>query len=187
MILRRLITIISLTFLLNSVCVGSDALNTYHAVTRLDGDWTLSPADVQEGSATEKGPAAEVMATGNTAISFKVVGKGSVVQENLLPATGKEMVTMYHCDTFKNCSQVHAKHYCAKQNQPELILDAAKSSDRVVVMTCDMETSLCNSAEDHVHMIKHELSADNSHLKTTYTIFKDGKFEKDSIYHFDRK
>ncbi len=52
-------------------------------------------------------------------------------------------------------------------------------------MTC--ETSLCNSAEDHVHMIKHELSADNSHLKTTYTIFNDGKFEKDSIYHFDRK
>ena len=32
----------------------------------------------------------------------------------------------YHvdCDNFKECAQVQAKHYCAKQNQPELALDA---------------------------------------------------------------
>ena len=187
MILRRLISILSLTFILSGVCAGSDALDNYKTLTLLDGDWMLSPADVQEGGATKKGPAAEVIGTGKTAISFKVVGKGSAVQENLLPGAGKEMVTMYHCDTFKNCSQVQAKHYCAKQNQPELILDAAKSNDRVIVMVCDTDTSLCNSAEGHVHMIKHELSADNNHLKTTYTIFSEGKFEKDSIYHFDRR
>jgi hypothetical protein len=93
---------------------------------------------------------------------------------------------MYHCNDFKNCSQVQAKHYCAKQNQPELILDASKSNDSVIVMVCDMNTSLCNSDEGHVHMIKHQLSKDNNHLRTTYTIHKNGKFEKDSIYHFDR-
>ena len=104
-----------------------------------------------------------------------------------MPGAGKEMVTMYHCDKFKTCSQVQAKHYCAKQNQPELILDAGTSGDYVIVMACDMDTLLCNSAEGHVHMIKHELSQDNNHLRTTYTIHSDGRFEKDSIYHFDRK
>jgi hypothetical protein len=94
---------------------------------------------------------------------------------------------MYHCDSFKNGSQVQPKHYCAKQNQPELILDAANSNETVIVMTCDMSTPLCNSVEGHVHMIKHELSQENNHLKTTYTIYSDGKLEKNSIYHFDRK
>jgi len=54
-------------------------------------------------------------------------------------------------------------------------------------MTCDMNTPLCNAVEGHVHKIKHELLQDSNHLTTTYTIYSNGKFEKDSIYHFDRK
>ena len=181
------IFILCLTLVLKSVWADTNALNHYNTLAILNGDWVLSPADVQEGGATKRGPAAEIIGTDNTAISFKLVGKGSAVQENLLPGTGKEMVSMYHCNDFKNCSQVQAKHYCAKQNQPELILDAAKSNDNVIVMACDMNTALCNSAEGHVHSIKHEMSQDNEHLKTTYTIYKDGKYEKDSIYHFNRK
>lgn len=183
----RYIFILSLTLVLTSAWAGSNALNHYKTLTLLDGDWMLSPADLQEGGATKKGPAAKVIGTDNTAISFKVIGKGSTMQENLLPGTGKEMATMYHCDDFKNCSQIQAKHYCAKQNQPELMLDTSKSTDSVIVMACDMSTSLCNSAQGHVHTIKHELSQDNNHLKTTYAIHKDGKFEKNSTYHFDRK
>ena len=181
------IFILSLTLVVSNIWADTNALNHYKTLTMLDGDWILSPAGAQEGGATKKGPAAKLIDTDMTAMSFKVVGKGSAVQENLLPGTGKEMVSMYHCDDFKNCSQVQAKHYCAKQNQPELMLDAAKSNDSVIVMACDLNTALCNSAEGHVHGIKHELSQDNKHLKTTYTIYKDGKYEKDSIYHFNRK
>ena len=94
---------------------------------------------------------------------------------------------MYHCDDFKDCTRIQAKHYCAKQNQPELVLDTEKSSAGVLVTSCDMDTPLCNSAEGHVHQITHELSGDENHLKTTYTIYKGGKFQKNSIYHFDRK
>jgi hypothetical protein len=183
----RFISILSLILAFSSVWAGSDALKNYNTLTMLDGDWMLSPADTQEGGATKKGPAAKVVGTDNTAISFKAVGKGSAIQENLLPGTGKEMVTMYHCNDLKNCSQVQAKHYCTKQNQPELILDATKSNDSVIVMACDMSTTLCNSAEGHVHTIKHELSQNNNHLKTTYTIYSNGEYEKDSIYHFERK
>jgi len=119
--LVRFIIIFSLTLLVGSVWAGSDALKNYKTLTMLDGDWVLSPAEVPEGGTNNKGPAVELVGTDRTAISFKVVGKGSAVQENLLPGTGKEMVTMYHCDKVKACSQVQAKHYCAKQNQPELI------------------------------------------------------------------
>ena len=183
----RITAIFGLNLMLSSVCAGTNALDNYTMLTTLNGDWMLSPAEAQEGGATKKGPAAKLIGTDKTAISFKVVGKGSAVQENLLPGTGKEMVSMYHCNDFKNCSQVQATHYCAKQNQPELILDIGSSGDRVIVMTCNMDTSLCNSTEEHVHMIRHEVSQDNNHLKTTYRIYSDGKYKKDSIYHFERK
>ena len=179
--------ILCLSLAMNSLWADTDMLNHYKTLAMLDGDWILSSSDKQEGGTTKKGPAAKLVGTDKTAMSFKVVGKGSAVQENLLPGTGKEMATMYHCDNFKNCSRVQAKHYCAKQNQPELLLDADKTTGNVIVMSCDMNTALCNSAEGHVHAIKHELSQDNKHLRTTYTIYKNGKFEKDSIYHFDRK
>ena len=91
---------------------------------------------------------------------------------------------MYHGNDFKDCSKVQATHYCAKQNQPELILDTAKTTSNMIVMACDMNTSPCNSVESYVHMIKHELSQDSNNLRTTYTIYK---YEKDSIYNFNRK
>jgi hypothetical protein len=183
----RFTPILGLALVSSSAWADTNMLDSFKTLTMLDGDWTLSPADTQEGGATKKGPAAKLVGTDKTAIRFKVVGKGSAIQENLLPGTAKEMVTMYHCNDFRSCSQVQAKHYCAKQNQPELLLDAASSKDSVILMACDMDTALCNSSEGHVHMIKHELSKDNHHLKTTYTIYSDGKLEKNSIYHFDRK
>ena len=181
------LSILGIALVANSVWATTSSLNHYKTLTLLDGDWMLSSAEEQEGGATKKGPAAKLLDTDNTAISFTVIGKGSTLQESLLPGTGKEMATMYHCNDFNNCSQVQARHYCAKQNQPELVLDTAKSNDRVIVMVCDMNTLLCNSAETHVHAIKHELSQDNNHLKTTYTVYSNGKSEKHSIYHFDRK
>jgi hypothetical protein len=185
--LMSYISIISISLLVSSTWAATNSLNHYKTLTLLEGDWMLSPANKQEGGATKKEPAAKLVGTSSTAISFKVIGKGSAIQENLLPGTGKEMATMYHCNDFKDCSNVQATHYCAKQNQPELILDTANTTGNVIVMACDMNTSPCNSVEGHVHIIKHELSQDNNNLRTTYTIYKDGKYEKDSIYHFKRK
>ena len=179
--------IFGLALVAGSVWAATTSLNHYKTLTLLEGDWMLSPAAEQEGGSTKKGPAAKLLGTDNTAISFKVIGKGSAIQENLLPGTGKEMATMYHCNDFKDCSNLQATHYCAKQNQPELMLDTENSTGNVIVMTCDMNTSLCNSVEGHVHIIRHELSQDSNHLRTTYSIYKDGKPEKASIYHFNRK
>ena len=184
--LSYIATILTLLLLMSNVWADSNSNGHYKTLTLLNGDWKLSPAVQQEGGLTKKGPAAKIMNTDSTAMSFKVIGKGSTVQESLLPGTGKEMATMYHCNRFKDCTQIKATHYCAKQNQPELVLDTNKSSDKIIVMNCDMQSSICNSTEGHIHNIKHELSQGNNHLKTTYTSYKDGKFKKNSIYHFDR-
>jgi hypothetical protein len=181
------ICVLSLSLVTSGTWAASPSLDHYKTLTLLAGDWVLSPVDAQEGGTTKEGTAAKLIDTDTTAMSFRVIGMGSTVQENLLPGTDKEMATMYHCNDFKSCSQIQAKHYCAKRNQPELILDAANSTESVIIMACDMNTPLCNSVEGHVHLINHELSQDNNHLKTTYTIYSNGKFEKVSIYHFDRK
>ena len=97
------------------------------------------------------------------------------------------MATMYHCDNFKNCSKVQAKHYCAKQNQPELVLDSRGTNHNVISLVCDKKNPTCNSNQGHVHKISHKLSQSDRHLKTTYTIFKDGKYKKDTINHFVKK
>ena len=80
----------------------------------LEGDWALSPADQQEGKATQHKLVEPIVGTGNIAMSFKVIGKGTTLQENLLPGNGKEMATMYRCDKANNCTRVLATHYCAK-------------------------------------------------------------------------
>ena len=161
------------------------ALTQYQAMTELQGEWSLSPIKQQEGKATQHKLVEPLLGTDTTAMSFKLIGKGSTVQENLLPETGKEMVTMYHCNDTA-CSQVKATHYCVKQNQPEMLVDPASTSTRLVY-NCDMSTDLCQSKQNHVHKITHELSNSGKHLKTTYTSYNDGTFLNDSIYHFDRK
>ena len=185
--LFRVISSLLLLLLLSTVSADEKAYSNYHQLTMLQGDWKLAPAELQEGGATKKGPALKLIGTDKTAMRFQVIGKGSTLQENLLPGTGKEMATMYHCDDFNNCSQIYAKHYCAKQNQPELILNADKTMGNIIKLDCDMGTQLCQSDADHVHNITHELSADSTHLKTIYTVFKGGKFKNNSTYHFVKK
>ena len=176
---------VALIALLISPCHADDARSHFNWMKGLEGEWVLSPADQQEGKATKHKLVAPLVGTDAVGMSFKLVGKGSTVQENLLPGTKKEMVTMYHCGDAA-CSQVKATHYCVKQNQPEMLVDLSSAGDKLVY-NCDMSTELCQSAQDHVHNITHELSSDGKHLKTTYTSWSGRKYLKDSVYHFDRK
>jgi hypothetical protein len=109
----------------------------------------------------------------------------STVQEDLLPGTERQMVTMYHCRD-DACSAVKATHYCVKQNQPQLLASLDSSADKLM-FECDMSTDLCQSWDDHVHQITHELTEDGKHLKTVYSSFMNGEHTKDTVYHFDRK
>jgi len=155
----------------------------------LNGDWRLSPESAQEGTTSYKNPKISfLVGTQETAISYKLIGAGATIQEDLLPNTKKQMVTMYFCNSFLECTQLRATHYCTKQNNPEFILNEDETTDTKIVFDCNMDTPLCNSDEDHVHKIIHELSNNNTHLKSSYLGWTNQTpNQKNSIYHFDKK
>lgn len=154
----------------------------------LKGEWKLSPADQQINTESYKHKAVLPLAgTETTAMAFKLIGGEVTIQEDLLPDTAKQMVTMYHCKDIA-CTNLKATHYCSKQNQPEFIANLKESTPTKFVFDCDMSTELCRSDEDHVHTIIHELSKGGKHLKSSYYSWKDQKpLTNSSIYHFDRK
>ncbi|RDH81496.1 MAG: hypothetical protein DIZ80_15565 [endosymbiont of Galathealinum brachiosum] len=176
--------LITAVTVLSRPCYSDNAMQIYSTTKTLEGEWVLS-ADKQQGKATKHKLVAPLVGTDVVAMNFKLVGKGSTVQETLLPDTKKEMVSMYHCKDVA-CSEVKATHYCVKQNQPEMLANPLSTSNRLIY-DCDMTTALCKSGQNHIHKITHEISNKGNHLKTTYTSWKASKYLKDSIYHFDRK
>ena len=175
--------------LFSSLHAKADAFDIYDWMESLKGEWILSPAEKQIGTESYKSPKlTSIVGNPNKpGIVFKAIGKNSTVQEDLLPDTEKQMVTMYHCRDIE-CNALKATHYCVKQNQPEFIANLKESTPTRIVFDCDMSTEVCQSDEDHVHTIIHEITENGRHLKSSYLSWKDKK-PKDisSIYHFDRK
>ncbi len=165
----------------------ADPFDLYDWMAALGGEWLLSPAEKQTGTDSYKHEAVlPLLGSDRPGIAFKQIGRNSTVQEDLLPDTAKQMVTMYHCNF--DCSQVVATHYCVKQNQPRFIANLEESTPERIVFECDMNTPLCNSDEAHVHRIIHELSENRTHLKSSYLSWENKKpMSNSSIYHFDRK
>lgn len=167
------------------------ALDVYNQMqSLLKGEWSLSEEkkQIDTTGAYKNKAIVHLVGTDATAIAYKVIGRGATFQEDLLPNTKKEMVTMYHCNNFHDCTELKATHYCAKQNQPQFILNSKETTENKIVFDCDMTTELCNSDEDHVHKIIHEISENKKHLKSSYLGWKNQKpNKKHSIYHFDKK
>ena len=68
------------------------------------------------------------------------------------------------------------------------MLNTKETTKDKFVFDCNMKTELCNSDEDHVHKLIHEVSNNGKHLKSSYLGWKNQKLnEKNSIYHFDKK
>ena len=180
--------LITLSLTLTSHAEEVDAFDLYEWMESLRGEWVLSPADKQIGTESYKHKAVlPLVGTNATGIAFKSIGRNSTIQEDLLPNTPKQMVTMYHCKDLE-CNKIKATHYCVKMNQPEFIANLSISTKDRIVYDCDMSTELCQSNADHVHQIIHELSNGGKHLKTSYLSFEYKKPKKySSIYHFDRK
>jgi len=160
-----------------------------HMLTALKGEWKLSPEKMQIGTSSYTHKLLRpLVGTDTTALAYKEIGFGSTFQEDLLPNTKKQMVTMYHCDDNVDCNELRATHYCTKMNQPEFLLDTKNSTKEKIIFNCDMRTNLCKSNEDHIHNMIFEFSNDGTHLKSSYLGWTDQKpNKKNSVYHFDKK
>jgi hypothetical protein len=157
----------------------------YNWIKHLEGQWSLAAAESQEGGTRTHPSVLPLLGTDEVAIEFKLIGRENTVQEDLLPGTKRQMVTMYHC-TDSSCSAVKATHYCAKGNQPEF-LASPQSSSRELIFVCDMSTELCQSWDSHIHQITHQLSEDGMHLRSVYSNFLNGEYTSDTTFHFKRK
>ena len=157
----------------------------YDWIKQLEGQWTLSAAESQEGGTKTHPSVLPLLDTDEVAMEFKLIGQEKTVQEDLLPGTKRQMVTMYHCKD-SPCSAVKATHYCAKGNQPEFFA-SLESSSRELIFECDMSTELCQSWDNHIHLITHQLSEDGMHLRAVYSNFLNGEHTSDTTFHFDRK
>ena len=168
-----------------TVSAAAEPREVYEWMKQLEGEWVLSPLEAQEGNAASHPTVAPLLGTQEVGIEFKRIARDSTIQEDLLPGTERQMVTMYHCRD-ASCSGVKATHYCAKRNQPEFLASLDSTATRLV-FDCDMDTELCQSWDAHIHRITHELSDDGRHLRAVYSSYMNGEYEKDTIYHFDRK
>ena len=191
--MKKLLFILSFMgiFSMHTLAEALEPIDIYeHMRTALNGSWKLSPVDKQIDTtgAYKNKLVFPLVGTKTTALAYKDIGFGSSLQEDLLPHTKKQMVTMYHCDDYVDCAQLLATHYCTKMNQPQFVLDAKNSTKKKIIFNCNMETALCKSNEDHIHDIILEFSNEGKHLKSSYLGWTDQKpNKKNSIYHFDKK
>lgn len=176
---------------ISSIAKELEPIDVYeHMQSALIGEWSLSPEkkQIDTTGAYKNKLVLPLVGTDITALAYKPIGFGSTLQEDLLPNTKKQMVTMYHCNDYVDCTQVLATHFCTKMNQPQFILDIKTSTKEKIIFNCNMETALCQSDEDHIHQIILEFSNEWKHLKSSYLGWTDQKpNNKNSIYHFDKK
>ena len=156
-------------------------------VDNFKGEWKLSSAEKQTGTTGAHNSVKEFLGKDLPMTTYVLKGKGTTLHEEMLTGTKKEMVTMYHCNRRMTCEILEATHYCAKRNQPRLILNLDETTDTKFVFDCDMGSSLCQSKEDHIYKIIHEFSENGKHLKSSYLGKKNHKInKKHSIFHYDK-
>jgi len=192
--MKKILLTLSLLALFSTSVMANDKLDPSdmfeYMKKALKGEWKLSPEDKQiDTTGAYKNPLVyPLVGTDKTGVAYKFIGFGSTLQEDLLPDTKKQMVTMYHCDDVVDCTQVLATHYCTKMNQPQFMMDLKNTTKEKIIFNCNMETTLCKSNDDHIHKIIMEFSDNGKHLKTSYLGWTDQKpNKKNSIYHFDKK
>lgn len=135
--------------------ISSDEL--YNTLVSFEGEWDFVEGAKQQGSCT-KGEDAD------SAIVFKLIGKGTAIQEDLMPGSAYQMVTMYHKEDLSE-NEVIGTHYCVKKNQPAYRADLEKSTSDKIIFKCDKTRSkLCRGQQpfpgSYVDSIVYEVSED---------------------------
>jgi hypothetical protein len=110
-------------------------------------------------------------------VTYKVTAGGSAVLETLFGGTDHEMVTLYYMDG----DVLTLTHYCMLQNRP-LMRAAKQASPDKIAFECQSKDNPDIDAADHMHKAVFTF-ADADHLKTEWTLYKDGK--ADSTHSFD--
>ena len=141
---------------------------SFEKIKALAGEWEVA-----------KGPA-ESGAHGGT-VTFKVTAGGSAVLETMFGGTDHEMITLYYL----NGDELELTHYCMLQNRPQMKADK-KSPPHKISFKCPDKEDAKLAAEDHMHAAVFQF-VDADHLKTEWTLYKEGKPDSTHSFELTRK
>jgi hypothetical protein len=108
-------------------------------------------------------------------VTYELTSGGTAIIEKTNPGSPMEMVTVYA----NNGKNVHATHYCALGNQPQMALKQTKGK----VFTFEMEGTKGISDKNEMHMHGVVLTLDGNKLKQEWTNYNKGK--KGDIHAFE--
>lgn len=100
-------------------------------------------------------------------VTYELTSGGTAIVEKMNPGSPMEMVTVYA----NNGKNVHATHYCALGNQPQMTLKQSKGN--LFSFEMDGTKGISNKNEMHMHGVV--LTIEGNKLKQEWTNYKDGK------------
>jgi hypothetical protein len=164
MIKKLLITLLTGLVLATSAQAELGSKELFEKLQEFSGEWEFIEGE-QRGSCTHGEDAI-------VPIEFKMIGKNTAIQENLMPGSAYQMVTMYHLEDL-NEKDVIGTHYCVKKNQPAYRADLANSTSDKIIFKCDKtRTKLCTSEEpyggSYVDSVVYEILGDGDTLTVHY-------------------
>jgi hypothetical protein len=101
--------------------------------------------------------------------TFKVSGAGSSVVETIFPNDPSEMVTVYHMDG----NDLLLTHYCALHNAPVMKFQKTNKAGEIKFVF-QGGTNFNPKVDMHVHEGYMKIANDKT-IKSTFTVFNDGK------------
>ena len=164
MLKQMSMALLSSFILMVSANAEISSTEVFETLQSFDGEWDFIEG-AQRGSCTRGKNA-------SSAIEFKMIGKNTAVQEDLMPGSAYQMVTMYHIEDL-NEKDVIGTHYCVKKNQPAYRADLENSTAEKMIFKCDKSRSkLCTSEEpyggSYVDSIVYEIFDDGEALTVHY-------------------
>jgi hypothetical protein len=114
-------------------------------------------------------------------VTYKVTSGGTAVMETLGPGSEHEMVTLYHQDG----NDLVLTHYCMLGNQPRMKAEKGDGSKKLSFKFAGAG-NLKSEQDTHMHDMTLEI-IDDDHIKTTWTLYKDGKPSDKATFDFKRK
>lgn len=116
---------------------------------------------------------------GIATVSYRLTSGGSALVETMRPASGEEMVTIYHADG----NSIVLTHYCMLNNQPRM--RATNAAEKEIQFKLADVSNLPDRAAPHMSQLT-MVFEDADHITQNWTMSSGGKDEVHS-FHFARK
>jgi hypothetical protein len=135
----------------------------------LDGVWEMQGGHDEHGGAP------------NGSVTYKVTAGGSAVMETVFAGSEHEMITLYYVEG----DGMALTHYCMLGNRPHMRAIPSTDSNKIT-FRCPEGEDRALEAEQHMHQATFTF-LDADHLKSEWTLYKDGKPEGTHAATFVRK